>query len=316
MANKPVIAVTMGDPAGIGPELVVKVLSDPSVWDICRPVVIADPAVMAENVRRLGAGMRFRQIAGVAEARFAPPEVDLLCPPGVRVESIAWGTVDAAMGKAATLCMREAYLLGMRNEVQGVACAPLNKQAFHMAGYDYFDEVAFLVDLTHSKEAYILGVTDTFWTVAMAEHVTFTRIAGLVTKDRILSRTRSLNDCLRRGGWAKPRLAVAALNVHAGEGGLFGREEIDEIEPAIEQARREGLNVQGPVPADAVFVRRARASLTAWCACTTTRPTSPASCSRHGEAPASTWACLLSAAPQRTAPLLTKPGRALPRPAA
>jgi 4-phospho-D-threonate 3-dehydrogenase / 4-phospho-D-erythronate 3-dehydrogenase len=255
MTSKPVLAVTMGDPAGIGPELVVKVLSDSSVFDICRPLVIADPGVMAENVRRLGAGLRFRQIAAVAEARFDAEEIDLLCPPGVQVERIAWGTVDAAMGKAATLCMREAFLLGMAGQVDGVVCAPLNKQAFHLAGYDYFDEVAFLVDLTHSRDAYILGVTDTFWTVAMAEHVTFTRIVDRVKQERILSRTRSLNDCLRRGGWAQPRIAVAALNVHAGEGGLFGREEIDEIEPAIAQARREGLNVEGPVPADTVFVR-------------------------------------------------------------
>ena len=252
---KPVIAITMGDPAGIGPELVVKILCNPAVYDMCSPVVIGDPRVMAENCRRLGAGLRWRPIARVADARFAPTDVDILCPQGVHVESIPWGTVDAAMGKAAALCLREAFMLAMSKDVQGVISAPLNKQAFHLAGYDYFDDVAFLASITHSTDPYILGVTDSFWTVAVTEHVTFTGIAGLLKKERILRRTRGLHECLQRGGWARPRLAVAALNVHGGEGGLFGREESDEIAPAITEARQEGIDAHGPIPADTVFVR-------------------------------------------------------------
>ena len=206
MKNKPVMAVTMGDPAGIGPELVVKVLSDPSVWDVCRPLVIADPGVMAENVRRLGAGLRFRQIAAARPRRALPRRRSTCCARLGCMWSESPGAQSMPRWARRRRCAcREAFLLGMAGQVDGVACAPLNKQAFHLAGYDYFDEVAFLVDLTHSQDAYILGVTDTFWTVAMAEHVTFTRIVERVNRELILSRTRSLNDCLRRGGWAQPR---------------------------------------------------------------------------------------------------------------
>jgi 4-hydroxythreonine-4-phosphate dehydrogenase len=252
---KPVIAVAMGDPAGIGPELVVKVLSNPAVFADCSPVVIGDPDVMAENARRLGAALRLRAIERVADARFSAPEIDILCPADVHIGSITWGRVDPAMGKVAALCLQESFTLAMDGQVQGVAAAPMNKQAFHEAGYNYFDELAFLSVLTHSSDTYILGVTDSFWTVAITEHVPFSEILGLIKKDRILQRTRSLHAALLSAGHVHPRLAVAALNVHGGEGGLFGREEIDEIGPAIQQARQEGLDVQGPVPADTVFVR-------------------------------------------------------------
>jgi 4-hydroxythreonine-4-phosphate dehydrogenase len=252
---KPVVAISMGDPAGIGPELVVKVLAQMDLGAFCSPLLIGDAGVIAENVRRLGANLRLRPTTRFAEARFDPAEIDVLCPAGVCVERIPWGTLDPAMGKVAALCLQQAYELALAGQVQGVAAAPMNKQAFHLAGYNYFDEVAFLVDITHSRDAYILGATDSFWTVAVSEHTPFTRIAAMVKKERILSRTRGLHDGLRRGGWPRPRLAVAALNVHGGEGGLFGREEIDEIAPAIELARGEGIDVVGPLPADTVFVR-------------------------------------------------------------
>ncbi len=245
----------MGDPAGIGPELVVKVLSHMNLSALCSPLVIGDAGVIEENIRRLGASLRLHPIAQIADARFAPSEIDVLCPPGVHVERIPWGTLDPAMGKVAALCLQQAYELALAGQVQGVAAAPMNKQAFHLAGYNYFDEVAFLVDITHSRDAYILGATDSFWTVAVSEHVPFTQIGEMIKKERILSRTRGLHDGMRRGGWQHPRLAVAALNVHGGEGGLFGREEIDEITPAIALARGEGIDVVGALPADTVFVR-------------------------------------------------------------
>ena len=253
--SKPVIAVTMGDPAGIGPELVVKVLQNADVFTHCAPVVIGDIGVMEENARRLGAAVQFRLVTRVEEANSTPGRVDIICPAGVHVAAIPWGVVDPAMGKVAALCLQEAYVLASKKKVQGVAAAPMNKQAFHLAGYNYYDEVAFLVDITHSSDAYILGVTDSFWSVAVAEHVPFNGITALLTKQRILSRIHGLHDSLRRGGRQKPRLAVAALNVHGGEGGLFGREEIDEIAPAVALARADGLDVSGPLPADTVFVR-------------------------------------------------------------
>jgi 4-hydroxythreonine-4-phosphate dehydrogenase len=142
----------------------------------------------------------------------------------------------------------------MDGQIDGVVSAPLNKEAFHMAGYDYADELAYLSHWTHSPQAAIMGVMkDRIWTIAVAEHVPFSEILGLVKKERVLECIRQMAGALTRVGVQRPRIAVAALNVHAGEGGLYGKEEITEITPAIQAARDTGLDVTGPVPADMVF---------------------------------------------------------------
>jgi 4-hydroxythreonine-4-phosphate dehydrogenase len=136
--------------------------------------------------------------------------------------------------------------------------APLHKEAFHLAGYSYPDELAYLADLSGSPDPVTMGVARSVWTVAVAEHVAFRDILGLITTDRILGLVHKMDDTLRRAGLTAPRIAVAALNVHAGEGGLLGREEIEVIGPAIQCAQRDGIDVQGSVPADMVFVRAFR----------------------------------------------------------
>jgi 4-hydroxythreonine-4-phosphate dehydrogenase len=191
----------------------------------------------------------------VEDATFSFPTIDVLCPRGVAVGRAAWGRLDAALGDAAAKCLGSAYQLAMQGSVAGVVSAPLNKEAFHLAGYDYADELAFLADQTGSAKCYMMGVVRSVWTVALAEHVSFRAIADMVQRDEILWHILAMNRTLSRSGVDHPRLAVAALNVHAGEGGLFGREEIDEIEPAIRDAQAQGVNVEGPVPADMVFVR-------------------------------------------------------------
>jgi 4-hydroxythreonine-4-phosphate dehydrogenase len=253
--KKPVIAIAMGDVTGIGPELVVKVLSQEMAWDNCSPLVVGDPGVMGTVGKMVGANLRFRTIEDLSGARFSPPEVDVLRPEGIHVTGVPWGRVDPAAGKAAALCLQKAFELAMDRQVQGVVSAPLNKEAFHRAGYGYADELEFLADLTKSPETFILGVANSVWTVAVTEHVSFRGIADLVTEDRVLSYIGKLYSALKRAGFTAPRIAVAALNVHAGEGGHFGREEIEEIEPAIDAARAQGIDAQGPVPADMVFVR-------------------------------------------------------------
>jgi len=253
--DKPVIAITMGDAAGIGPELIVKVLSQRMAWDICHPFVVGEPRVMRDICKVVGANLRFKAIGELSKASFSPPDVEVLCPEGVRIHHVPWGKVDPDMGKAAALCLEKAFGMAMSNEVQGVVSAPLSKEAFHQAGYQYVDELAYLADLTRSQEPFILGVMDSIWTVAVTAHIPFRDIVGLIKKGRVLGYIVKMHSVLKKVGLTDPRIAVAALNVHAGEGGLFGREEIDEIEPAIQEARQQGIDVQGPVPADMVFVR-------------------------------------------------------------
>ena len=159
------------------------------------------------------------------------------------------------MGSAAALCLKQAIEMALDKEVHGVVSAPLNKEAFHLAGYQYLDELAYLADLTASPEPYILGVMGSVWTVSVTEHIPFRDIADLIKKERVIRYIGYMRDALKEAGFTDPRIAVAALNVHGGEGGLFGREEIDEISPAIQEAREQGINAQGPFPADTVFVR-------------------------------------------------------------
>ena len=253
--SKPIIAVTMGDAAGIGPELIVKVLSQEKVHETCRPFVIGDPGVLTDICGVVGSSLRFRVIDALDEADFAPSMIEVLHPRGMRLDPVTMGEVSPETGEAAAVCLRKAYELAMDGEIQGVVSAPLNKEAFHLAGYHYSDELVYLADLTKSPASSMLGVMGSIWTIMVAEHVSFREIADLVKQDRILACIDEINNILQKVQTAKPRIAVAALNVHAGEGGLYGREEIDEIGPAIQTARELGLDVQGPVPADIVFVR-------------------------------------------------------------
>ncbi|MBC7234829.1 MAG: 4-hydroxythreonine-4-phosphate dehydrogenase PdxA [Chloroflexi bacterium] len=253
--SAPIVAFCMGDPAGIGPELILKALSRPEVWARCRPLVIADPAVLTQIDGVLASGLRFHNIDRVAQAEFSHPTVDVLCPPDARIGTAVWGRLSPIYGAAAAACLRQAYELASAGQVHAVVSAPLNKEAFHRAGYDFQDELQWLAALTASPDALMMGLMRDVWTVAVAEHVAFARILDHIQKERILKYIRAIHRVLTALDPARARIAVAALNVHGGEGGLFGREELDEIAPAIAAARAEGIDAQGPVPADMVFVQ-------------------------------------------------------------
>ncbi|MBN1642786.1 MAG: 4-hydroxythreonine-4-phosphate dehydrogenase PdxA [Anaerolineae bacterium] len=254
--GRPVIAIAMGDPAGIGPELVVKVLDDSEVYARCRPFVVGAVEVLEAIRGVVGLDLRFRAIADLGQARYAPRVVDVLRPPDLDLPPVVWGKLDPAMGRAAAQCLRTAFELAMADQVQGVVAAPLNKEAFHLAGYDYLDDLRYLADLTGSTETYMMGVVqDAVWTVSITEHIPFRQIADAVVRERVAWHIAEMDRVLRQAGFERPRIAVAALNVHGGEGGLYGREEIDEIAPAIAEAQGQGITVTGPVPADTVYVR-------------------------------------------------------------
>ncbi len=251
--EKPVIAVSMGDPAGVGPELAVKTLQAPATWEICRPFIVGDLATLAEIESVLHTGLRFRTVARPAEARFAPPVVDVLPPERLPAGPVPWGKVDALGGEAAASCLRAIMALAQRGEVQGAALAPMNKEAFHQAGYDYMDELAYMAELTGSRNTYLFGVARGLWTTMVTEHIAFRDMFDQIRQERILAHIVEMNRVLLGAGIAAPRIGVAALNVHGGEGGLYGREEIEEIAPAIRAARAARIDAQGPIPGDALF---------------------------------------------------------------
>lgn len=255
MERKPVIAIAMGDPAGIGPELIVKVLADKSLHERCRPFIIGDLQVMRDNASTLASPLRFEPLDDLAHAQFEPSRIEVINPPGFSLGAVPPPAVHPKLGEAAGRYLEFAYRLALQGQVNGVVMAPMNKESFRAAGYDYFDELQFLGQLTGRPEPFILGAAGPVWAVAVTEHIPFKDIVNFIKRDRVRSYIGHLHDVLLRLGYAEPRIAVAALNPHGGEGGLFGREEIDQIAPAVHDALRDDIRVAGPVPADIVFKR-------------------------------------------------------------
>ena len=253
--ERPVIAFCLGDLAGIGPEITLKALAQPDVRAGCRALAIGDAAHLAALKGIVETEVRWRETASIAEAQWEPGVVDVLCPDDARGVGAMWGHLDPACGAAAAACLRAAYEAAAAGLVHGVVSAPLNKEAFHRAGYGYADELQWLAHETDSPDAQMMGVMGRVWTLSLAEHVAFCDILGYVTRERILAGVRRMHRTLVDLGGETARVAVAALNVHGGEGGLLGREELDIIAPAVAEAAAEGIDVYGPIPADMVFVQ-------------------------------------------------------------
>jgi 4-hydroxythreonine-4-phosphate dehydrogenase len=252
-AHSPRIGFTMGDAGGVGPELVSRVLASPQPSPLA-PFVIGDLAVMRRAADVTATPIRFREADADELASWQRAEIPVLCPAGIDVSDIGFGETDARSGAAAGACLTAAYELAQSGQLDGVVSAPLSKESFHSAGYTQIDELDYLGELTNS-EPFLVGVTGGIWTAAVTLHTPLREVAGLITSERVLRHIVMLDEAMSRSGSTRPALAVAALNPHAGDGGLLGREEIDEITPAIVAAQTRGINAIGPVPADTVFVR-------------------------------------------------------------
>ena len=252
--SKPIIALTVGDVTGVGPELVAMSLSQRGLGAMCRPLVIGPFPLVVERAKAVGATVTFREVGEVAGAKFEPGHVDVLQPAGAPISAAPpAGQVDVDAGKLAGRCLETAFQLAETGAVQGIVGAPINKAAFRLAGYDYLDEIEFLRDLTKSPNPRLFGILGRLWTTCATLHLPFREVAASVTRASVLEAITAIHEALVRNLSRSPRIAVAALNPHNGEGGLLGREELDEIAPAIEDARSTGINASGPFPADTVF---------------------------------------------------------------
>ena len=250
--RRPLVAITLGDPFGIGPELVVRLLSDRAAGGDADVVVIGDPDVARENVRRLGARLRVVELGALEEAAFARDLIEVLVPAGERVGTIDWGRVDARAGGASLAAFGLAADLIRERRVDALLSAPVNKQALKLAGMAQADELLHLAALTGGGEPAVIGVLESLLTICVTLHVPLREVPALVTRERVASTARLLRSLLRAEA-AAPRLVVAGLNPHAGDGGTLGREELDEIIPALEDLRAEGTDVIGPLAPDVAF---------------------------------------------------------------
>lgn len=251
-AERPLVAVTLGDPAGIGPEIVVKALTDPEVYRVLRPVVIGDRGAVERARALVPDAPAVRMVADPAEGAYAPGTLDLVDLANVPAD-LPLGRVQAAAGRAAYQFIERAVAWALAGKVDAVATAPIHKEALRAAGVPHIGHTEIFAELTGSPEPLTMFEVAGIRIFFLTRHVPLRDALDLIRKDRIVATARAALAHLRALGLAEPRLAVAALNPHAGDGGLLGREEIDEIAPAVEALRREGHRVAGPVPADSVF---------------------------------------------------------------
>ena len=249
----PTIAVTMGDPAGIGPEIVARALGEGEVRATCWPVVVGDPRLMMRAAELVRSPLRVRAVQAVRGSGSDPATLDVLPAGEVDPAMLKPGTLDARWGKSSAQCVERAVAAAKAGEVTGIVSAPLNKETFHMAGYTAMDDMTFFEECFGAGEAYQVGEISGLWTTPVAFHVPFRQIPDLVTRETVLGKIRTLHQVMRAANVTPLKIGVAALNVHAGEGGMFGREELDAIGPAVQQAKAEGLDVVGPIPADSFF---------------------------------------------------------------
>jgi 4-hydroxythreonine-4-phosphate dehydrogenase len=211
--------------------------------------------VLAEHARRLGSTLRFVSVRELDDAVVQGDVVPVLSPPGESLPQIRWGEVDPAAGALVGRCLEQAFELGQDGALDGVVWAPINKQAFHLAGYAHRDELDFLAELTGAHHTRLYGVLGALWTTCVTLHVPLREVAALVTRDGVLDAIQDIHDVLAAAEIDDPSIAVAALNPHAGDGGLLGREEIDSIGPAVADARDRGIRADGPFAGDTLFPR-------------------------------------------------------------
>lgn len=249
-----IIGITMGDPASIGPEITVKAFADKSLYDTCKPLVVGDASVMEAALAIAGyPDMEVHAIKEVKEAKFAYGTIDVLDLGLIRIEDLKRGQVSAECGHAAFEYVKKVIELAMAGEVDATVTNALNKEAINLAGHHYSGHTEIYAEFTGTKNYTMMLAHENLRVVHVSTHVSLREACDRVRKQRVLDVIRIANKACREMGIAAPKIGVVGLNPHSGENGLFGREEIDEIIPAIEEAKSEGILAEGPVPPDTVF---------------------------------------------------------------
>lgn len=252
---KPVLAITVGDPAGIGPEITLKSLLHPEVYRRCIPVVIGDGPVLQRAAEITGCNPVWNAVAHPEEAKGRPGTVDFIDTGTIKTSDYPLGRVSAECGEAAFACVVEGIRLAMSGAVQGVVTGPINKEALNLAGHHFSGHTEIFAEYTGTKDYAMLLVSRLLRVIHVTTHVSMREACDRITKERVLHVIRLADRALKELGLPGAPIAVAGLNPHSGENGLFGDEEITAITPAIEAARSEGIVVEGPLPPDTVFVK-------------------------------------------------------------
>jgi len=280
----PRIGITMGDPAGIGPEVVLKAVAEEEIRSVCAPVIIGDAQLLAHTARTLDlqSGYDIVRRGEPLPGHLTEPVIFHLDNVGGYIEP---GIESGAAGKAAAGYIEAAVELCAAGSIEAIATAPINKRALFLGGYSFPGHTEFLASLTSTEEYAMALVAANLRIVLLSTHVPLAEAIRMVERDRIIRIIRLAHRELQRWGIDRPRIAVAALNPHGAEGGLFGVEEASEMVPAVEACRGvDDLNVQGPFSADTIFLRASRGEFDAVIACYHDQAMIPVKCLSFGEA--------------------------------
>jgi len=256
--EKPIIAITMGDPSGIGPEIIVKALGEERICEICRLIVIGDAGVMAAASKLVSPNLQVNPVDAITQASFRLGIIDVLDLKNIDINSLEHGKVDRDSGRAAVEYVKKAIDLAIKGDVDAIATAPLNKEAMNLAGFPYPGHTEILAETTGSKNYAMMLLAGSLRVVHVTTHISLRKACDQIKKERVATTIRLTDRAMKDLGIARPRIAVAGLNPHAGEGGLFGTEEHDEIAPAVKECRSGGILAEGPFPPDTVFLRGKR----------------------------------------------------------
>lgn len=250
--GKIILAVTMGDPAGIGPEIAAKTFANAKVFNKCSPLLVGNADIMARAIELTGVRLKINRIGKVTEAKLEFGTIDVLHIPA-DLSKIQCGKVTAEAGNLAFNAVRTAIELAMKGEVDGTVTGPIQKEAINLAGHHFSGHTEIYAHYTDTKKYTMLLADEKIKVTHVSTHVSLRQACDLVKKQRVLDVIRLTNDALKRIGIQQPRIGVAGLNPHASDGGLFGTEEIEEIVPAIKEAKTEEVIVEGPYPPDTLF---------------------------------------------------------------
>lgn len=257
MRALPVLAITMGDPASIGPEIGVKALLQENIHAICRPLLVGDAAVFQQIIDKLQLKAKLNAVSKVADARFELGTIDVYDLNITDISKLEFGKIDAMCGEASFQAVKKAIELAMAGEVDGTVTGPINKKSINEAGHHFAGHTEIYAQFTGTKKYAMLLVEDHINVIHVSTHVSLRQACDLVKKERIIQVIELIVDGLKRLGKTNLKIGVAGLNPHSGDNGLFGTEDIEEIMPAVEEAKKMGYDVEGPVPPDTMFAKAA-----------------------------------------------------------
>lgn len=250
---KPIIAISTGDPAGIGPEVSVKALSDPDIYERCRPLLVCDARIIDQIIDICRLDLIVNPIQDPTEGSYSYGKVDVLDMQNVHMDTFSFNQISAMTGKASFEYVEKTIHLALQNLVDATVTGPIHKKAISLAGCNFAGHTEIFAHYTNTSKYAMMLADDDFRVVHVNTHVSMLESIQRITKDRILEVIILADEALRKMGIDNPRIAVNGLNPHAGENGLFGDEEIRHIIPAIEAAQEMGMNVDGPHPPDTIF---------------------------------------------------------------